>query len=50
MAAAYSSETGLQALSTGTKPGLTALTRMPWAPSSRAAARVAISRAALELA
>ncbi len=50
MLRAYSADTGLTSLSTSTNPGLTALTRMPSAPSSRAAARVAISRAALELA
>jgi hypothetical protein len=47
-AAAYSSVTGLAGLSTVTKPGATALTRMPCGPNSTAQAFVNMSSAALD--
>jgi hypothetical protein len=49
-AAAYSSVTGFASLSTVTKPGLTAFTRIPCPPSSTAQALVIISMAALDVA
>ena len=48
-AAAYASVTGLTGLSTSTKPGATALTRMPRPASSTAHALVAISSAAFDV-